>query len=656
MSEKQEFKYLFSPFQIGKVQIKNRMVFQPHVPYYASDDGYPTETTKRYYIERAKGGVGLIVIESLMVHPSGVYAPRGCICMYNEGIVEAWKDFPPRVHAYGTKVFGQLSHAGADVLTKPHQLASAPSQVPDDGARVIPKELDHETIQEIICGFAQAAEKLQAAGFDGVELKFAHDGLLRAFASPVLNRRTDEYGGSYENRLRFFSEIVQNIRKLCGMDFPVGVRLCLDQFSEEGITQEYGKKLAKTCEEIGIDYINGDSGGGTDGSMQIFPMCMPLGTGVYLASAVKKEVKIPVIAFGRVNDPVLMEMILEEGHADFVGSARQFICDPETANKALEGRLDDIRHCIACNDGCIYQCMQGRPIRCVQRPATGREIEMGIGTIKSAEKPKRILVVGGGIAGMKFAEIAAKRNHKVMLYEAEDVLGGQINLAEKLPFRSEISEVARYIRLQLEQLQTEIHTGVTVDEALVEKLNPDIIVIATGSRAYIPEYKKEAESQVKIIDVRQALLNPQLIGKRVVVLDKHGHMQGAGITEFALMLGAEVHYFTPYEKIGVDLDPLTAELLKKRIFGYHDFTYQPYTDLKYVGAQDVVMEHVYSLKQERIQNVDTLIYANHSLSDNSLYQSLKKSGRKVYDIGDCRAPRLIEQVIYESEVLAREIE
>lgn len=655
MSEKQEFGYLFSPFRIGKVEIKNRMVFQPHVPYYASDDGYPTETTKRYYIERAKGGIGLIVIESLMVHPSGLYAPRGCIRMYNENIVEAWKDFPPRIHTYGAKVFGQLSHAGANVLTKPHQLASAPSQVPDDGGRVIPRELDYDTIQEIIQGFAQAAKKLQEAGFDGTELKFAHDGLLRAFALPSLNHRTDKYGGSYENRLRFFKEIVENIRRLCGEDFPIGVRLCLDQFSDEGITQAYGLKLAKTCEEIGIDYINGDSGGGTDGSMQIFPMCMPLGTGVYLASAVKKEVGIPVVAFGRVNDPVLMEMILQEGHADFVGSARQFICDPQTAIKAQEGRLDDIRHCIACNDGCIFQCMQGRPIRCVQRPATGREIEMGIGTLKETESPKNIMVIGGGIAGMKFAEIAAKRKHKVTLYEKEDILGGQINLAEKLPFRSEISEVARYIRLQLQQLNVEIHIGVMADEALVESRNPDIVVVATGSKPYIPEFEMDENSRVKVIDVRQALARPELIGNHVVVLDKHGHMQGAGITEFALMMGARVHYFTPYEKLGADMDPLTTELLRKRIFEYEDFTYEMYMDLDKVTENDVIMKHIYSQKQEVIHAVDTLIYANYASSDNELYKALKGKGKAVYDIGDCSAPRLIEQVIYESEVLARKI-
>ena len=650
----QNFKYLFSPFKIGKVEIANRMVFQPHVPYFAHQNGYPPETTKRYYLERAKGGTGLIIIESLMVHPSGIYAP-GCICMWQEGIVEAFKDLPERVHRYGTKIFGQLSHPGANTVAKPHQMASAPSQIPDIGGRIIPKELDVDTIEEIIQGFGLGAQRLQEAGFDGVELKFAHDGLLRAFASPTLNHRTDKYGGSYENRLRFFSEVVQEIRRRVGPDFPIGVRLCLDQFADGGITQDYSLQLAKSCEELTIDYINGDSGGGTDGSMQIFPMCMPLGTGVYMASAVKKAVKIPVVAFGRVNDPVLMEMILEEGHADFVGSARQFICDPETANKAKEGRLDDIRHCIACNDGCIFQCMQAKPIHCVQYPATGREETLGMGTLIPASEPKNIMVIGGGIAGMKFAEIAAKRNHNVSLYEKDDILGGQINLAEKMPYRAEISEVSRYIRLQLQQRDVPCYTGTLVDSAMVQQINPDIVVVATGSNAYIPEIKGAEKTKIDILDVRQALLHPERIGNHVVVLDRHGHMQGAGICEFALTMGAKVHYITPCEKMGVDMDPLTMELLHGRVFDYEDFDYLAYHEVEELRGRDVVARQIYSLRQKIIENVDTLIVAHHSLSENTLYKELKQLRENVYSIGDCNAPRLIEQVIYESELLARSL-
>lgn len=207
-----QFKHLFTPFRIGNVEIKNRMVFQPHVPYFASMDGYPTEATKRYYLERAKGGTGLIIIESMMVHPTGLYAP-GCICLWKIGIVDAFKDFPERIHQYGAKVFGQLSHCGPNTVQKPAQLPYAPSAISHPGYRTVPKELEKDEIQEIVKGFGQGALRLKEAGFDGVELKFAHDGLLKAFASPLLNHRTDEYGGSYENRLRFFEELYAEIRK-----------------------------------------------------------------------------------------------------------------------------------------------------------------------------------------------------------------------------------------------------------------------------------------------------------------------------------------------------------------------------------------------------------------------------------------------------------
>ena len=648
------FKYLFSPYKVGNIEIKNRFVFQPHVPYFASQDGYPTETMKRYYLERAKGGNGLIIIESLMVHPSGIYAP-GCILMYNEGIVDAFKDFTERIHKYGAKVFGQLSHPGANIVARPAQLASAPSQIPDINGRVVPKELDVEEIEDIITGFALAAQRLKEAGFDGCELKFAHDGLLRAFASSVLNHRTDKYGGSYENRLRFFTEIVSKIRKSTGQDFAIGVRLCIDEFVEGGITETEGIRFARTCEEAGCDYINGDSGDSMDASMQIFPMGVPLGAGVYLASAVKKAVNIPVVAFGRVNDPVLMEMILEEGHADFVGSARQFICDPETANKAQEGRLDDIRHCIACNEACIYQCVQAKPIHCCQNPAAGREETLGMDSIVKTDAPRRILVIGGGIAGMKFSEIAAKRGHKVVLYEKEDILGGQINLAEKLPYRSEISEVVRYIRFQLQKLNVEYHVGIEVNAEMVQMMNPDIVVTATGSRPFYTPVKGTDNTNVKIVDVRYALRHPEEIGNKVVVFDRQGHMQAAGITEYALALGAEVHYYTPYDKIGVDVDTFTMQLVKRRLFDSDDFHYNVYYELEELTSNGLRVRQCYSGRVETIENVDTLIYAQYSQSDTALYKELKAKRDNVYSIGDCNAPRLIEQVIYESEMLARSL-
>ena len=651
-SSSYQFRYLFSPYKIGNVEIKNRMVFQPHGTFLTEKDGLINEVLKKYNIERAKGGIGLIIIESMVVHETGLYAP-GNICAYKEKNAELFRDMTEGIHSYGCRVFGQLSHCGCDKLEKPAPLAYSASAVSVPGSRIVPKELEINELDEIIKGFGKSALVLKQGGFDGVELKFAHDGLLHEFCSPMLNQRKDQYGGSYENRLRFLGEVVKEIRRQVGQEFPIGVRLCLDEFTEWGYSLDYGVQLAKTCEELGLDYINGDSGSFVDASMQIFPMCVPLGAGVYMASAVKKAVKIPVIGFGRLNDPVLMEMALEEKHCDFVGSARQFICDPETANKAMEGRLNDIRHCIACNDGCIYQCMQGKTIHCVQNPAAGREIQLGTGTLKMANIQKNIMVVGGGIAGMKVAEIAAMRGHSVSLYERDADLGGQINIAEKIPFRAEINEVVRYIRFQLDKYGVHIHTNKEISVEDVNSINPDVVVVATGSKPIISKWN--GTESLNIIDIRQALLHPEVIGQNVVVYDKKGHIYGAGVSEFILSLGASVHYVTPFEKLGVDLDPMTLEHLNRRLFEHKNFTYYTYENLLGIKEKDVILQQIYSLKEKSIENVDTLVIADLDVADNALYKELKKGRDNVFAIGSCIAPGSIERVIYESELLGRKL-
>lgn len=652
--EKQEFRHLFSTYKIGKLNLKNRMVFQPHVPYFATVDGYPSEMTKNYYIERAKGGIGLIVMESMIVHPSGFYAP-GCIELYKEGIVEAFGDFTDHIHSYGACIIGQLSHCGGDTVSRPYQLASAPSAIPDLGCSVVPMELEKETIHEIVKGFGRGALQLKEAGFDGVELKFAHDGLLRAFALPSLNHREDEYGGNYENRLRFFHEIMEEIRLVCGSEYPVGVRLCLDQFVDDGITEEYGIQLARTCEEAGAAYINGDSGSGGDGSNQIFPMCMPLGAGVYLASACKKAVTIPVVAFGRINDPVLMEMILEEGHADLVGSARQFICDPETPNKALEGRVDDIRHCIACNEACIYQCMQAKPIHCAQNPACGREAELGIGTLEKAEKRKKAVVVGAGIAGLKAAEILSKRGHQVTLYEKTDTIGGQMNLADRLPFRAEISEASRYIRIQLQQLGVPVITETEITAESEELKAPDLVIVATGSRPSKAAMEGSENSGIHFMNVWDVILHPETIGENVLVIDRCTHIQGPAVAEYILATGSRVTYYTPQDRMGPDVDPLTMTQMKRRLYAYPRFEDHYHFDGIRVLDNSVVLSQTYSGREFTEKQVDTVILVEHQISENRLYKELKKRRKGVYAVGDCNAPRLIEQVILEAELLARKL-
>ncbi|GHU81015.1 NADH oxidase [Spirochaetia bacterium] len=659
VSAKQDFKHLFTPHMIGNVEIMNRFVFQPHHPAHGGTDVLPTEQMMNYYIERAKGGTGLVVLEAMAVHPTGQISPQVnySVLATDRRVIPPFRGMVSTMHKYGTKVFGQLTHCGPNVKQKPMQLSYSASQKPEPGSRDVPKEIEVEEIHEVARSFGESAAVLREAGFDGVELKFAHDGLMRVFVSDYSNERTDEYGGSYDNKLRFFREIMTEIRKQVGNDFPVGARLLLDEFSRTGYSLDYSKKLAKTCEENTIDYINGDSGGFYDGSMQIFPMCMPLGAGVYMASEIKKTVNIPVVAFGRINDPVLGEMILEEGHADFVGMCRQLLCDPETANKAKEGRLDDIRHCIACNEGCMLRIEQTISIRCIQNPAGGREKELGIGTLKPTDKPKSIMVIGGGVSGMKFAEIAAMRGHKVDLYEKNDTLGGQVTIAEKLPYRIEIAEVPRYLKIQLEKYKVPVHLNATVDTGKVEKENPDIVVVATGAYPYIQPIPGSDKTNIRIIDVNSALLKPELIGNNVVVFDKNGHVKGSGITEYALALGAVVYCVTPYAQIGLDFDSNTLTHRKRRLYKYENFKgVIPEYDLKHLGKNEIELFQVYNTALEmKLTDIDTLILADRGVSDNGLYKELKKARKDVYAIGDCVVPRKIEQGIYEAEILARKL-
>ena len=650
--EKHNYKYLFTTHNIGNIEIKNRLVFLSHWPGY-SRDGLPTETTMRYYAERAKGGVGLVIIESQSAHPEGFMTP-GFIAAYEKKSVKHLKLLTGMIHENGARVFGQLTHQGHTSLMVPPQLLSAPTQMPEPFCHFNTKELDLGEIQDIIEHFALSAKYQKESGFDGIEIKIGHDGLLRSFVSPFFNRRKDKYGGSYKKRVRMPLEVIQAVRNAVGNDYPVGVRLCLDEFTPWGYTLDYGVKLAKTFEDAGIDFLTTDCGTFSSFYMEIPPMVVPLGFAIYMGAELKKVLRIPIIAFGRINDPVQAETILAEGNADFIGMCRQLACDPETPVKAFEGRLDDIRHCIACNDGCMFQVKQEKPLHCVQNPATGREKEMGIDTIKPAVHKKRVTVVGGGIAGMKAAEICAARGHSVRLYEKCDRLGGQLLLAEKLPYRIEVSEVSRYLIFQLEKHKVDVVMNKKVNEADIVSEDSDVIIIATGSKPFIPAIEGSRDSNVEIIDAREALRDRDFCGKRVVVMEKIGHWQGAGICEYVLNMGASTYAVTPNWQIGIDLELGNNFLLHKRLYENGARIIVNH-DLDSVEKNDVIISNTFNYKKRRIKNVDILIYAGRSRSENKLYRKLKRKNPKVFATGDSVAPRLIEQVIFESEQLARSI-
>ena len=483
----QEFTSLLSPCRIGNVKLSNRIVFLPHYTALGTDEGMPSRHHAFYYAERAKGGAALVIMESQAVHPSGKMAQK-FVEAYDPEVIPHYVNISKMVHNTGAKIFGQLTHAGHTTLERPPRVLWAPTQMPEPSSFYNTKEMSLPEIQELIDGFAKAAGNQKQGGFDGAEVKVAHDGLLRSFVSSFFNRRTDGYGGNYENRVRICLEVFEAIKETCGDDYPLGVRLCLDEYTDWGYSLDFGVKLAETFASSGlIDYINTDAGSFSSFYMEIPPMYVPPDFAVYLSAAVKEIVDIPVVVFGRINDPVQAEKILENREADFIGMARQLICDPYFVNKVSENRIDEIRQCIACNEGCNVAQLRNLPIRCIQNPAAGREERYGKHTFHASPVKKKVLVIGGGPAGLKAAETAAKRSHSVDLIERSDEPGGQVKLAAKIPHRGEVLEVIRYLSHEVNRLGVKLHLNRNADAAMVKSMDPDIIVVATGSGPFVPD-------------------------------------------------------------------------------------------------------------------------------------------------------------------------
>jgi thioredoxin reductase len=387
--------------------------------------------------------------------------------------------------------------------------------------------------------------------------------------------------------------------------------------------------------------------------MEIPNQYIPLGFGIYLAAAMKKAVNIPIVAFGRINDPVMAEKILVKKNADLIGMCRQLICDPETPNKTIEGRSDEIRHCIGCMEGCMAS-LYSDGVLCIQNPGAGREKVFGLGTLEDARKQKKVMIIGAGISGLKAAEICKKRGHAVEVYEKTDSIGGQLLIAEKIPYKSELQEVYRYLKLELQKNNIPIFYNSTVDITFVESKSPDVIVVATGSRPFVRELKGQETAKMNILDSRRAITHNSEIGNRVVLLDDIGYWQGAGVADYVSILCKELTIVTPKMSLGVDIEATSVYMLHKRLYRANAKIITSHNILELNGS-NVVIENIFSHKKNTVTGVDTLIVAESARSDNELYKQLKAACKDVVAVGDCVAPRTIRHCILDAEETARMI-
>jgi thioredoxin reductase len=511
-----------------------------------------------------------------------------------------------------------------------------------------PYEMEIEHIKQTVSAYANAAKRLQSAGFDGVEISSTVGAgmLLVSFLSPVSNRRTDEYGGSLENRMRIHREISEAVRGAVGPDFVVGMRLVADELINKGLTLDDAREIALKLEETGnIDYLSVCAGL----AGHVPPMYYPLGCFVHLAVGIKEVVNIPVICHGRINDPVQAEQILENNQADFIGMARALICDPEWPKKAKEGRLDEIRKCIGCNQACIGFYQKNWPISCTLNPEAGREGRMGL---VPATKVKRVMVIGGGGAGLEAARVAALRGHQVTLYDKDESLGGQLNIASKIPGRIDFAEAVRYYSNQMKLLGVEVVLGTSVTPELVREKKPDAVIVATGSVEISPSIK--TDGSVGLVTVREVLSEKGEVGQKVVIIADEHHDEALGTAEFLADKGKNVEVLIRTLFAGGELDATTQAVVYTRL-ARKGVRITPLTRVREIKDNTVITGHVLSGEERRIEGVDTVVYAHIGQSDNALYRTLKGEIKEIYDIGHCHSPRKLQDSIWDAARVARKL-
>ena len=652
-----EFTNLFSPLAISagksELQLRNRIVVPGHNSVFMTVTGPPTDRIHQYWLTKAQGGAAMIITHLHDVAPRSTEAENPTLLL--DESIEQYKKISNSLHAEGTKFLIQLNHVGGEGSSRLNGGALlAPSAIRPTRNQLLPTagetphEMDLENIERIVAAFREAASRASQADFDGVEIQAEVSFLIAQFMSPQRNLRADQYGGSFKNRMRFAKEVISAVRQGLGNDKVIGIRISGDEFLKGGINQEEAVLIAKELESTGIlDLIH--VGAGPGGSAHIPPTYHRAGSFAYLSEGIRRAVALPVLSSQRINDPSIAEHMLREGISDLVAMNRAIMADPEMPLKAMQGRVDEIRHCIACNE-CISRNQAGMPIACTMNAEMGREASM---PVTPARITKNVMIVGGGPAGLECARVAALRGHNVTLFEKNSKLGGQALIAARAPGREDFDEVYRYFSRQMELLGVQVNTNFKVTTDTITATGPNVIVIATGSVSPTGEHPG---GTVEIATVRQVLSGEIDCSNfnKILIVDEDHSIKALSAADFLSNLDCDVELLTGALYAGAQTEFGTLQMVYERVLK-KSVIIRPLTAISMVDGRTVVAINVLSEEETPIPDVDLIVTAGLSVAEDSLYHASLGLVDEIYLIGDALAPRKMIDAILDGARTARQI-
>ena len=645
--EVHSFEHLLSPIKLGPFELPVRMFCTGHTPGYSSD-GLVSDQEIAYHVRKAEGGIPLSTTGITSVHPSGGGPQHHMLTNWDDAVIPRYRMLATAMHEKSAKMMVQLGHLGSSFASEhAGHTVWAPSSVMGEYARELPHVMTKSEIEEVLDAYHKAAGRVRQGGLDGVEIIAFAATLPVQFLSPYTNKRTDEYGGSFEGRLRFFLELVRTVRNGLGSNLALSIKLAVDELVEGGLRLQDAQQVVRRLDQLGmVDFYVAAVGNNLEKFARVDhwpPTPAPQGLHAKLAAGLRQATSRPVAALTRIVDPRLAEKLISEGMCDLVAMVRATIADPDLPKKLKEGRFSDIRPCTGVNSACVDRTLAGGQMRCIHNPIIGREREWG--HVVPALKPRKVVVIGGGPAGMEAARCAAERGHRVVLFERATELGGMALVAARAPGREEIIGVPRWLAAQLEKLQIEVRLRREATLEMVRAEHPDAVIVATGAEPIGPP-ATEHDVGLALVSAFAVISGHTKPGKNALIVDHSGKHIGCAAAELVVNQGGHAEVVTRLFYPTMDFGLTNTVSLYRRLFR-KGVVLTPHYELRSIERGVATLVNCYNGTERKVEDLDMVVVVTPAVPNDGLVAELKAAGLKVNAIGDCVAPRDIETATFE---------